>query len=417
MSNNNLPRPNKNKPRFFYGYIIVIAAFIIILVGYGLYNSFGIFFTPLITEFGWTRATTSGAFSLSMILCGVMGIVVGGLTDKFGSRIVMTACGCFLALGFLLMSQTSTVLQLYLFYGIIIGIGISGVWVPLLSTVARWFAKKRSLMTGIVLSGMGIGTLVSPLVVSRLISTYDWRMASIILGIVLLVIIVLASQFLRHPPSQMGQMPYLENAAGRQESKLETKAFSLREASHVKQFWLVFGMLFCWGFCVFSVIVHIVPYTIELGIPAVSAANILATIGGISVIGNYVLGHLGDRIGNRQVFIIGFILWIAILLWLVPSKQIWMLYIFAIIFGFADGGLATSESPIIAWLFGLSSHGLIFGVLGLGFTIGGAVGPIVTGQIFDLTGGYQVAFLVCATFSIFGLILSSILRPIKANRD
>lgn len=417
MSDNNFSHPNKNKPRFFYGYIIVIAAFIIMLVGYGLYNSFGIFLTPLINEFGWTRATTSGAFSLSMILCGVLGIVVGGLTDKFGSRIVMTACGCFLALGFLLMSQISAAWQLYLFYGIIIGIGISGVWVPLLSTVARWFDKKRSLMTGIVLSGMGLGTLISPLVVSRLISTYDWRMASMILGIVLLVIIVLASQFLRHAPSQKGQTPYSENEAVEQEPPLETKAFSLREASHVRQFWMVFGILFCWGFCAFSVVVHIVPYTIELGIPAVNAANILATIGGISVIGNYVLGHLGDRIGNRRIFIIGFIIWTAILLWLVPSKQLWMLYIFAIIFGFADGGLAASESPIIAWLFGLRSHGLIFGVLGLGFTIGGAVGPIVTGQIFDLTGGYQVAFLVCAAFSIFGLIISSILKPIKANRD
>ncbi len=413
MINQETNQLRKTEPRFFYGYIVVVAAFIIMLVGYGLFNSFGVFFKPLVTEFGWTRATTSAAFSLSMIVSGVLGVVMGGLNDRFGPRIVLTVCGCFLGLGFLLMSQTATIWQLYLFYGVIIGIGVSGLWVPLLSTVARWFVKRRSLMTGIVLAGMGIGTLVAPLVVSRLIAAYDWRMACIILSIAILIVIALASQFLRRAPGQMEQLPYRKNEGGEQESKSGTEGFSLREAVHIRQFWLVFCMSFCWGFCLSSVLVHIVPYTIELGIPAVSAANILAAIGGMSVLGNFFLGHLGDRIGNRQIFIIGFILWTALLFWLVPSKERWMLYIFAFIFGFADGGLSASESPIIAWLFGLSSHGLIFGVLGLGFTIGAAIGPFVTGYIFDLTGGYQAAFLVCAAFSIFGLILASILRPTK----
>ena len=155
------PRRKKTRP-FFYGYFVVIVAFVVMLVGYGLYTIFGVFFNPLINEFGWTRAITSGAFSLSMIVSGVLGVVMGGLNDRFGPRIVLTVCGCFLGIGFLLMSQVHSVWQLYLFYGVIISIGVSGIWVPLLSSVARWFVKRRSLMTGVVIAGTGIGGLIEP---------------------------------------------------------------------------------------------------------------------------------------------------------------------------------------------------------------------------------------------------------------
>jgi MFS family permease len=133
----------------------------------------------------------------------------------------------------------------------------------------------------------------------------------------------------------------------------------------------------------------------------------------MGLVGNYVLGGVADRIGNRQIFIVGFIMILAALLWLVPARGLWMLYLFAIIFGFAGGGMAASESPLVAGLFGLTSHGLIYGVVHLGFTAGAAVGPVVAGYIFDLTGSYQAAFLVCAAFCIAGIVLAAILRPTR----
>ena len=135
----------------------------------------------------------------------------------------------------------------------------------------------------------------------------------------------------------------------------------------------------------------------------------------LTVVGNVVLGSAGDRIGNRQVFIIGFILMSAALFWLAPATEESILYIFAAIFGLAYGGCAASESPLVAVLFGLGSHGLILGVIGLGFTSGAAVGPILAGRIFDITGSYQVAFLVCAAFGIIGLILTALLTPTKTS--
>ena len=112
------------KPGFFYGYVIVLIGFFNMLLMFGAFYSFGVFFKPLSTEFGWTRATTSGAYSLAMFLSGLLAIVMGRLTDRFGPRVVLTLCGFLLGLGFLLMSQVSAIWQLYLFYGVIIGVGL-----------------------------------------------------------------------------------------------------------------------------------------------------------------------------------------------------------------------------------------------------------------------------------------------------
>ena len=205
------------KPKLFYGYIIVAAAFLITLIMCGTLFTFGVFFKPILTEFGWTRAMTSGAFSLCILLFGLLGIGTGRLTDRFGPRVVMSGCGFFLGLGYLLMSQVSAIWQLYLFYGVMVGIGVSGSFVPLVSTVARWFAERRGMMTGIAVSGIGIGTMIMPLVANWLISSYGWRTSYIVVGITVLVLIILVAQFLRRDPGQMGQLPY-----GADEVKVES---------------------------------------------------------------------------------------------------------------------------------------------------------------------------------------------------
>ena len=411
-----LPSAGSKKSSFFYGYVVVVAALCIMVAIWGTYYAFGVFFKPVLTEFGWTRAMTSGAFSLSLIVQGLIGIAMGGLTDRFGPRIVMTLCGFLLGIGYLLLSQLGAVWQLYLFYGVIIGIGMGGSWVPLMSTVARWFAKRRSMMSGIVLTGTGMGALIAPPVAIRLISAYDWRLSYIIMGILVLVVVILAAQLLRRDPTQRGQVPYGEYLGGEQGSKLGAEGFTIREAVYTKQFWLASAMVFCLGIGVFSIMVHIVPHATDLAISATSAASILSVIGMFNIFGRVVLGSAADRIGNRQAFIIGFILMSIAFFWLMLAKEMWMLYLFAAIFGFAHGGMGTSESPLVARLFGLGSHGLILGVNSFIFTIGAAIGPFLTGYIFDVTGSYQMAFLIGAGAGIVGLILTVLLKPIRGKR-
>ncbi len=414
MAGQAVRQPQGAKPRLFYGYIVVVAAFAIVLLSAGTYLAFGVFFKPLLTEFGWTRAMTSGAFSLSWVVQGSLGIVMGGLTDRFGPRLVLTISGFLLGLGYLLMSQVGAAWQIYLFYGVIIGAGMSGIIIPLFSTVVRWFVKRRTVIVGTTLSGTGIGMLITPPVANWLISRYDWRVSYVVLGSIVSAVVILAAQFLKRDPAAVGAVPYGEGEGVEPGVKSQTRAFSLKEAMHTRQFWLVFAIFCCIGFPRQSITVHLVPHATELGISSSSAATILATVGGFSIITRVLMGMAADRIGNRQVFIVCFILMSAALFWLVPATQAWMLYVFAVAFSFAFG-ITASESPLVAEFFGLGSLGLIFGIMGFGHTVGAAIGPFVTGYIFDITGGYQAAFLVCAAIGVAGLILTLLLTPTETR--
>jgi len=222
-----------DKTRFFYGYIIVILSFFAIMLTLGMQLVFGIFFKPIIADLGWTRAVTSGAFSLSMIISGLIGIAMGGLNDRFGPRAVITLCGLLAALGYLLMSQVQAVWHLYLFFGVLLGAG-SSTFVPLLSTVARWFVGRRSMMTGIVFAGAGVGMLILPLVINQLIAAYDWRVSCLILGVTILVIVVSSAQFMKRDPSQMGQTAYGESNTAQESLNFKTKDYSFKEAMLTK---------------------------------------------------------------------------------------------------------------------------------------------------------------------------------------
>ena len=399
-----------DKTRFFYGYIIVIIAFFAMMLTMGMQLVFGIFFKPIIEELEWTRTVTSGAFSLSVIISGLLGIVMGGLNDRFGPRIVITLCGLLAALGFMLMSQTQTVWQLYLFFGVMIGAG-SNTYVPLLSTIARWFVRRRSMMTGIAFAGSGVGMLILPLVINQLISAYDWRVSCLILGVIILVVVVVTAQFLKREPGQVGQAAYGESNTAQEGWNFRTKDYSFKEAMHTKPFWLFCATLVCYGFSFSSIQVHIVPYATDLGISVTTAAAILATIGGATIIGQLGLGSAGDKLGYKRTFFIGIVLVALAVFTLMPARELWTFFLLAAFMGLGFGNCGTQEPPIAAWLFGLASHGLILGFFAFSFTIGAAIGPLVFGYIFDATGNYQSAFLVCAAISIVAIILTIFLKP------
>ena len=400
---------------FYYGYIIVLAIFVIAAVVEGIMFSFGVFFKPLLTEFGWTRAMTAGAFSLFTVLHIPIVIAAGALTDRFGPRLMLTACGFFLGLGYLLMSQTSAIWQLYLFYGVVASIGMGLYWVPVISILPRWFVKRRALMIGVAVSGIGVGQLIYPPVANWLISAYDWRMSFLLMGGTTMGIIMISAQFLRRDPGQIGLSPYGESEAKQEYPVVETSGLSLREAIRTKQFW-VFGMIYLsWTFCLSTVLVHSVIHAIGLGISPASAANILAIIGVTGIIGRLVFGRLADIIDIKPVLLISFLLMSIDFLWLVIAGEIWMVYLFAAIFGISYGAFEILQSPIIARLFGLSSLGTILGVVHTFASIGLGLGSVVTGYIFDVSGSYQVAFLICAAMA-FICVISAALLPLTRGK-
>jgi OFA family oxalate/formate antiporter-like MFS transporter len=172
-------------------------------------------------------------------------------------------------------------------------------------------------------------------------------------------------------------------------------------------------MFFCFGFCFNALQIHVVPYATDTGVSAGTAALILATASASSIVGRIVLGTIGDKIGNKISFILGFVFFVIASTSLILSPALWVLYFFAVFFGLAWGNLATQQSPLVAVLFGLASHGLIFGVVDLGYTFGSAVGPLVSGYIYDISGSYQIAFVLSAIMSGLGIAITLLLKPFK----
>lgn len=404
------------KPKFFYGYIVLPLAFLMIVVIAGPMYSFGVFLEPLSTQFGWSRSETSGAYSLLFILQGLLAIIAGRLNDRFGPRIVMTICGFFLGLGYLLMSQINSVWQLYLYYGVITGIGMSGSLVPLISTVARWFVKRRNLVTGITASGASLGIVIVPILANQIISKYSWQTAYIVVGSVALVLIIVAAQFLKRDPSEVGLLPYGESDLKYKGSVKQAQGLSLQEVIRTHQFWILFAAFFCYGFCVQTTMVNVVPHAIDMGISATSAASILTCIGALAIVGRITISGAGDRIGSNLSMVISLTLMAISFVLLLIAKELWELYLLAAIFGFSYAGFMPSGSVLIADLFGLRAHGAVYGIATAALAIGGSIGPFLAGHIFDTTGSYHLAFLVCIILNIIGFGLIIRLRAIKTPR-
>jgi len=403
-----------HKGKFHYSYVIAASCFGIQAVGVGTYFSFGVLFNPLISEFGWSRASIAGASSMAFLLMGLLGIGIGRLNDRIGPRKLMTVTGVFFGLGYLLMSRLETVWQLYLFFGVIFGIGLSSIDVIALTTIARWFVRKRGVVTGMVKVGTGAGQMTIPFLASLLVISYGWRYTCVLIGVAVLIILVAIAQLMRRDPGMMGLLPDGDETGSVDEPAKAVEGLTLGEVVRTRQFWTICAANMFVVFCLMLVMVHIVPFAIDIKLSATKAAGVLSTIGGVSMAGRFFSGHTIDRIGSKRVMIFCFFLLIAALLWLQIVKELWMIYLFAAIYGIAHGGFFTAISPLVAEFFGIMSHGAIFGIVMFGGTLGGAVGPFLAGYIFDVTGGYDLAIWICILMSALGFVLISSLKPIGA---
>ncbi|MCJ7791318.1 MAG: MFS transporter [Dehalococcoidia bacterium] len=406
----------------FYGWVVVAAAFCVALVAYGVQYSFGIFLEPLSEDFGWSWALLSGAASLFMFSRGALAILTGWATDRYGPRITVAIGGFFLGLGLILTSQISAAWQLYLFYGLMAGFGLSVAFAPLVATVSRWFVSKRGLAIGIVLAGIGMGTVVMSPLARYLVATYGWRLSYIIIGLLAWIIVIPGALFLRRSPEDKGLLPLGKVEAIASDDRnssiaekgdsltSERAGFSLKDAAHTRAFWLLLAIIIFWSICVQMIMIHIYHHATDLNIPGVVAANFLVVLGIFSIIGRLVMGAVSDRLGGKLTLVICLVLQALAMFWLLRATDIWMLYLFAAVFGFAYGGCVPQLPVIAGEIFELKSIGAIIGVQMLGVAIGGAIGPLLGGYVFDVTGTYYFAFMVSGICTILALILLAFIR-------
>ncbi|MFH1156313.1 MAG: MFS transporter [Pseudomonadota bacterium] len=394
--------------------LIVAACFSVQAVGVGVYVSYGVFFNPLMTEFGWPRSVISGSSAAAFFISGLFAVYVGRLNDRIGPRVIVSATAVLMGIGCMLMSRMDTVLELYLYFGLVFGIGLSSIDVIPLTTIARWFPKKRGTMTGIVKVGTGAGQFLFPLLTSFLISGFGWRNAGMMLGAIALIFLMVIAQFLKKEPA----IPvYTVLTTPGRIVRPPDGNLSFSQASRTYQLWLLCIMNLTIVSCLMSIIVHIVPHGRDIGISAHKAAGILSIIGAISMGGRFSLGMVIDRIGGKRTMILALLLLLVSLLWLQTADSLWKLYVFACIYGLAHGGYFTVISPIVAELFGTASHGALFGLVVFFGTTGGAAGPILTGFLFDHTGSYSLPFRLFLSVIALGLLMLSFLKPVRPKKQ
>lgn len=338
----------------------------------------------------------------------------GRVADRFGPRLVVTGSGLLVSCSYLLMSQITAIWQIYLVYGVLLSLGVAGIFVPVFSTIARWFITKRGLTSGIATAGIGVGIIIMPPLANFLITSYSWRISFMVVGLIALVIPVIA-QFLKREPGQLGKLRHGTDEAQDRKSNLSKRGFSLKQAIRTRQFWLISAIFFILGACLQTVMVHIVAYATDEGISANIAATILSVIGFVSIVSKVEMGSALDRFRSKPVWIaVGILMLISFVLLQLPG-ELGVLYIFAVVFAVSYGGFATAQSPTIAEYFGLREHGSIFGIALFGNGIGAAMGPYVTGLIFDTAGSYNLAFIGCAVICIVAIILAILLKPTDNN--
>jgi MFS family permease len=408
--NNQESASRKSRSPIYYGFVIVLAGFILTMMGRGIFYIYGVFFKSLENEFDWNAAVTSGAFSISVFISGVCGILAGRMCDKYGPRVVIVFCAVLLSMGYILMSVVHNTLQFYLLYGILISAGVSGFWAPLLSTLARWFTYKRGLMTGIVTGGISFGTLFLPPLATQLIDAFDWRITYVIMGVTVLVVSIIGMIFFKRYPQnkdlEIGKK-YLRESV----SLDSFPVFDLQEALRTPQFWMVCAIYVFFGIIQMTVMVHIVPHAVGLQISAINAATVLSVIGIVSLVARIVIGAASDKIKVKISVIACLSVLMLSFIVLLFANDLWQLYIFGVLFGLGYGGMSCLQSLVASELYGLLSLGAIAAIFAFAQDIGGAVGPYLAGYIFDVTSSYQWAFIVCALVAFIALIICSLLTP------
>ena len=388
-------------------YLIVLGALLVQSVTIGCMFAYGVFFTVLEDEFGWSRTELSSATAFGFLCMGCLAILTGRLNDQFGPRWVIAVTGMCTAAAYLLMYFLSAPWQLFLIYGVLIGAGLAAHDVVTLSTVARWFPRRRGVMSGVVKVGAAIGQMLVPLAAVALISGVGWRLTFVVLGSGAFFLLLIAAWLIGLTPDHVQSKD--------RHSSVPVYGLSFKQARHTRQLWILCAMQFFFFASLTTIPTHIVSHGIDSGMTAAAAASILSTIAGSSIFGRLLVGHSTDKIGGRLAFMIclgGLFCSLASLLFI---KNVSMLYVFALGYGFCHGGLFTVVSPTVAEYFGMRAHGVIFGAIVFFGTLGGASMPIVTGMIYDQLGSYDIAFGVLSVLAALSFVLAALLGRSKLS--
>ena len=403
--------------RVYYGWIVVVISFFVISMNSIALFGFGVFIKPLTDTFGWERGELSSVFSIAVLIGGILSVISGRLSNRISPRILMTIAGLSLGTGFMLTSRATELWQLYLTFGLPIGITLSCSIIPVNATIPRWFTRKRGIAIAIPAAGFSLGGVVGPLLIESLISGSGWQHAFVILGILPFAITVPLAQFVKRPPDDIDQPLESSSEPGGPDEKPKSDAFSIKKDVLLnKWFWPFACIQFTFGFSTQMIIVHLTPYGIDVGLEPIVAAGILSFSSAIGVLATIIIGPLADKIRPAKLQTIDFSLLTISLFILIFARTTPVFYIFAFVFGFARQGAGLLQTLTGVEILGVKNFGFYIGTFLLFGTTGGMIGTPVAGFIFDATGSYTTAFWMGVAAGGLAVFVSSLLlrhKPLK----
>ena len=409
---------------FFYGWIIIGVTFVTMGIGVNARTAFSLLFPPILGEFGWDRGVTAGAFSFGFVVSAIASPLIGRLMDRLGPRSVMEIGVALMAAGLLLAPLTREPWHLYLTIGGLVGagsicLGYTGqsLYLP------NWFHRSRGLAIGLAFAGVGVGSVTLLPWVQVMIDGAGWRSACTAMGLLLLIVLAPINFFLRKRPEDIGLLPDGAAAPSASTPKAVSNIvdpewaaidWTLTRAIATARFWWLaigyFAGLYIW----YAVQVHQTKYLLDIGFSPSVAVWSLGAVSLLGIPGQILLGHVSDRIGREWVWTIGcagFAICFAALMALPQVHSLTLVYLMVFTQGALGYGLTSVLGPIVIEIFQGKHYGSIFGTIQVAALSGGAVGPLVTGVLHDITGNYTLAFAIAIGMSILSALSIWIASP------
>ena len=403
--------------RLHYGWVIIGVTFLTLLTAAGVRSTPGVLIVPLEREFGWTRATVSAAVSISLLLYGFSGPFAAALMDRIGVRRVVLLALSLLAAGVGLTTVMRASWQLDLLWGVVVGIGSGSMAMTLGAYVAtRWFAERRGLVMGVLTASSATGQLIFLPLLASLTVHHGWRAATTTVCAVVAAVIPLALLVMRNDPEEVGLRPYgvpadppsraPEGRLGSAQAAAEARPAApnpvaaaingLVQSTSVRDFWLLAGSFFVCGASTNGLIgTHLIPASVEHGIPEVTAAGVLATIGVFDLIGTLCSGWLTDRWDSRYL-----------LCWYYGLRGLSLVFLpyalgtsfagmaaFAVFYGLDWVATVPPTVRLTADIFGKQRVGVVFGWIFASHQVGAATAALGAGALRTWFGTYQGAFM------------------------
>jgi OFA family oxalate/formate antiporter-like MFS transporter len=414
---------------FYYGWWVAIAAAMIILVASAspLYV-FSALIEPLEEEFGWSRAAIGAGPSIGAVMFGVTTPIAGYLVDRVGVRRLLLAGVLLVGGGNVLISQIQALWHFYIAVTLI-GVGMSSAGLPVCAVaVAHWFAKRRGRALGIASAGAG-ATGIMVLLTPLLIGLFDGRTGVMVLGIVQLAICIPLALTVRNRPEEIGLLPDGEpsglgepssspspepaESGGGSSGMEQPQGLTIGQALHARSFWLLAPALVLTWVGSLAVIIHLIPYLDEsAGFTEEGAALIAMGIPFGSLVGRLGFGWLADYLSKRWLLTAAWLLQGSGILIFAAVHSPWQAVIFLVVFTPGYGGAITMLPALLAEYFGLRALGGIQGLLWGSGTLGGFLGPILAGAVYDMVDSYRPAFLVMALAAFAAVALIQMMgRP------